>query len=191
MALLAAAPAYALEPGLPQRTHSLGGTLRLGILRGEPTRLKRDGGFGFGVKFRWFYRLGLALAVQADYDRFGSPNDPEDQLSRTSFTVMQAAAWPLAELLPWVAFGGGIGVGVFRTNDDETEPMDVTDTVPIVRVGAGIGYEIHRRATIGISAGYDWVFTGDSVSTLDNGRRRNLTVFDDTVHIAAGADYYF
>ena len=104
---------------------------------------------------------------------------------------MQAMAWPLEKLLPWAALGGGLGVGVFRTPDDETEPMEVTDAVPIVRASVGVGYEVHRRVTVGLSANYDWVFTGDSVTVQVGSRRDEVTVFDDTVHFAVGIDHFF
>ena len=183
--LLAAPVASALEPGLPQRVHTLGGALRLPILRGEPTDLERDAGFGFGVCSHWFYRPGLALAVTADYDRFGSPIDPDDQLSRFTFSVSQLAALPLGRLLPWAAFGAGVGVGLFRRPDGAT----ITDTMPVLRAAGGLALEIHRRTTVGVSAGYDFVFGGDSVGG-GTGSGRD-TVFDDTAHVALGADYYF
>ena len=68
---------------------------------------------------------------------------------------------------------------------------EITDVVPVVRSAIGLGYEIHRRTTVGVSVTYDWVFAGDSVSVPIGGSRDEVTVFDDTVHFAAGVDYYF
>jgi hypothetical protein len=191
VAVLLAPAAHALEPGLPQRTHSIGGSLRLALLRGEPAQLEPDAGFGFGVWFRWFYGEGLALAVEADYDHFGSGNDPNDQLSRTTFLAMQQFARPLGKLLPWMGLGAGVGIGVFRTPDRTVRPMELTDDVPVLRACGGVEYEIQRRAVIGVGAGYDVVLLGDSVGVPGLGARHDVTVFDDTFAFAAVVDYFF
>jgi hypothetical protein len=190
LALLVAPAALAIEPGLPQRTHALGVSARLGLLRGEPARLERDAGFGFGASFAWFYRPGLAILIHGDHDRFGSANDTRDQLSRTSFTALQALAMPLRGLLPWTALGAGVGVGLFRSPDRDVQPMERTDTVPLVRWAAGLGVEVHRRVNVGVACNYDWVFTGASVDLPGSGGR-DVTVFDDTFHLAVGMDYFF
>jgi len=190
LALCLAPAAFALEPGLPQRTHAVGGSLRLGLLRGEPARLERDAGFGIGVSFAWYYRAGLAVLVQGDYDRFGSANDAGDQLTRTTFTAMQTLAMPLGRLLPWMGLGGGVGIGLFRTRDRDIVPKERTDTLPVIRWGAGLGLEVDRRVIVGVACAYDWVFTGASVDLPGSGGG-DVIVFDDTFHLAAGVDYFF
>lgn len=175
--------ALALEPGLPQRVHAVGGAVRIPVLRGEPAGLARDVGFGFAVGSHWFYRPGLGLGVTGDYDRFGSPIDPEDQLSRFGFSVAQVVAHPLGRLLPWAAAGGGVAVGLYRRPG-----TTITDTMPMLRASAGLALEVHRRATVGVSGGYDFVFSGDSVAAGGSGR---VTVFDDIVYAAVGLEYYF
>jgi hypothetical protein len=179
-----ASSALALEPGLPQRVHAVGGAIRIPVLRGEPAGLARDVGFGFAVGSHWFYRPGLGLCVTGDYDRFGSPIDPEDQLSRFGFSVAQVAAHPLGRLLPWAAAGGGLVVGLYRRPG-----TTITDTMPLLRASAGLALEVHRRATVGVSGGYDFVFAGDSVAAGGSGRR--VTVFDDIVYAAVGLEYFF
>ena len=184
LAMTVASSADALEPGLPQRVHTVGASVRVPVLRGEPTELARDVGFGFAVGSQWFYRQGLALCVAGDYDRFGSPIDPEDQLSRFGFHAAQLFAYPLGRLLPWAAFGGGVAVGLYRHSG-----VTITDTMPMLRASAGLALEVHRRVTVGVSGGYDLVFGGDTVTAVGSSRR--ITVFDDIAYAALGLEYYF
>jgi hypothetical protein len=179
----APALALALEPGLPQRVHSVGGALRAPILLGEPAELTRDVGFGFAVGTQWFYRPSLGLSLAAEYDRFGSAIDTDDQLSRFSFRAAQLFAWPFGRLLPWAALGGGAVVGLYRHSG-----VTVSDTMPMAGASAGLAVEVHRRTTVGVGAGYDLIFMGDSVA-IDGNRR--VTVFDDVAYATLGVEYYF
>lgn len=204
---LCAAPAWALEPGQPQRVNSAGGEIRMGLLTGDPAELHPDAGFGIGLDAQWYYRPGLGLLIDGDYDRFGDPSDKSRQLALYSFAVQQVFAIEVARRwLPWAGIGGAIVVGLFRDDDRlkstaepdpdgpapfSRTPPERSELMPALRATVGCGWEMAPRSVLGLRVEYNRVFTKGTVTDGNVTPPRELRTFDDTIHLALAAEYYF
>jgi hypothetical protein len=142
----------------------------LGVSAGLSYRLPPSGrdvrpAFGFTLATSGSYRylligerLALSVAAAFAYQRYASSFNSlapsagsyTRELSIGDFVVMQGAALLLGPIKPWLAAGGGVSLGHYKSPQNAARPDEERETLLVIQGQLGLDIEVKPQVDLGL-----------------------------------------